>query len=147
MRGGNNRLPDKVKAFQGTQQKCRTNPDAPKVEPTKVPAPPKSLTKEQREVWLELAPQVEALGTYSPSYYTAYRLMVQSVAEALHPDPRDPATARVRLAQVAAGHLQRFGLDPASSGRVATLKRDEGEENSDETPLYGIRGVVGGGGG
>jgi hypothetical protein len=93
------------------------------------------MTADEREVWAELAVQVEALGVYAPSDFTAFRLMVQVVTEARHPDPRDPATARVRLAQVAAGLLQRFGLDPASRGRVPSSRSEEAP--ADPTPLIG----------
>jgi hypothetical protein len=144
VRGGHNRRPDEVKAREGTKRKDRTNPAAPKVDPASVPPPPKDLTAQQRAVWLELAAQVEELGIYAPSNLTAFRLLVQVVAEALHPDPDDPATARVRLAQVAAGLLQRFGLDPASRGRVSVTK--PAEEDRAEDFLFGdpLRVVPGG---
>ena len=89
------------------------------------------------------AEQVDDLGVYTKSNLTAFRLMVEVVTEARHPDPRDPATARVRLAQVAAGLLQRFGLDPGSRGRVSVVKAAAGDAAEDQ--LFGPLKVVGGG--
>ena len=143
MRGGQNRLPDEVKAKRGTKQKCRTNAAAPKTSTCTVPPAPRSMTREQRVVWAELAEQVDDLGVYTKSNLTAFRLMVEVVTEARHPDPRDPATARVRLAQVAAGLLQRFGLDPGSRGRVSVVKAPEGDRA--EAQLFGPLKVVTGG--
>jgi len=89
------------------------------------------------------AEQVDDLGVYTKSNLTAFRLMVEVVTEARHPDPRDPATARVRLAQVAAGLLHCFGLDPGSRGRVSVVKAAAGDAAEDQ--LFGPLKVVGGG--
>ncbi len=121
MKGGHNRVPDSVKALRGTKRRDRSNPTAPEVEIEQVPPAPRGMTREQKAVWGELAHQVNGLGVYARSNFTAFRLMVESVTEARHPDPRDPATARVKLLQVAAGMLQRFGLDPSSRSRVSVV--------------------------
>lgn len=86
-------------------------PEAP--EPHVVPAPPeKGLTTYERETWLELAPQVTAREIYDPSLYTAFRLLVVSVAEALSLGEDAPETARARAIQSAQAAMGRWGLSP-----------------------------------
>ena len=64
--------------------RLRVAPEVPEVvaaTPTDVPPPPdKGLTTVEREVWLELAPQVSARKVYDPTLFTSFRLLVQSVA-------------------------------------------------------------------
>lgn len=119
MRGGHNRIPKSVKAARGTLKKAReTSPNAPDLPPGKVPAPPDDLGARERRVWRELAEQVELLGVYTASDYTAFKLLVRltSIADE---GPGDLApSAYARIAQTAVGMLGRFGLDPASRGRV-----------------------------
>lgn len=140
MKGGQNRKPRSVKEAQNTLQKCRDNPAAPKVEPGKVPPPPKGLSALQKAVWAELAGQVEYLGVFAPSHVTAFRLMVEVVAQTRKFDTRDPPSAVVRLQQVASSLLQRFGLDPVSQERVSVAPKPK--EGSAESFLFGGRPKV-----
>ena len=145
-RGGNNRKPRALKKRQGTLQPCRDNPRAPKVEPGKVPPPQKGMTAIQKAVWRELATQAETLGAYAPSHFTAFRLMVEAVAETRRPDPRDPPTVRSRNRQIASALLQRFGLDPVSQERVSVPVKPDDDTHQflfGEQPLK----VIDGGGG
>jgi hypothetical protein len=100
---------------------------------------------DERKIWAELKREVELLGTYSESDFTTFRLCVKCVTEALHPDPRDPATARVRVAQIAAGLLARFGLDPASRGRVSGRPPEKAQDDTEKLLFGGPLKVVNGG--
>lgn len=143
MRGGSNRLPRAVKAARGTLRKHRENANAPQLDPSEVPRPPRRLNAIERSIWRELKPQIDRLGVYDPSCFTALRLLVQTLAlvESDDSEKKMPATARVRLAQVAAGMMTRFGLDPSSRDRVSTRHREEDDE---EERMFGLRAVPGG---
>lgn len=119
MRGGHNRIPSSLKKARGTLRKNRERATGPEIDAATVPPPPRGLSRLQRAIWAELATQVEALGTYAPPFLTAFRLLVEAVAEARDFDPRDPPTARVRARQVASSLLAGFGLVPAARDRVA----------------------------
>lgn len=149
MKGGGNRVPKSLKKLRGTMEKHRERPDAPTPEPGKVPPPPKDLTALQKGVWSELAAQVEALGVFAPSHLTSFRLMVEAVSYTRNPDPRDPATAKVRMLQAASSLLQRFGLDPASQDRVGRFDGGQKTEDDDDLPVIGagLRALPGGAGG
>jgi hypothetical protein len=88
-------------------------------------------------MWRELAAQVEMLGVYSPAFYSSFALMVSTLTEAKYPDPREPATARVKLLTTASSLLQRFGLDPASVGRVSALKAEKAS-GDEAVPVLGL---------
>ncbi len=118
-RGGHNRKPREQKALSGTLRKGREAAFAPQVDPCKVPEPPRSLKPAERVLWRELAAEVEALGVYSSSDRTTFRLLVKTVAMAEDvSDAYMPPTARVRLVQAANSLLSAFGLSPASRGKV-----------------------------
>jgi phage terminase small subunit len=135
MKGGHNKLPDAIKEIRGTAQKIRLNPKAPKLRRARVPSPPAGLSRAERAMWRELTPQVEALGIYTVAHYTAFRLLVRMVAEAMNPDLADHA--RVRVQQAASALLQRFGLDPASIGRVTAVETEADDDA--EGFLFGER--------
>lgn len=136
-RGGHNRKPDAVKELEGTSRKDRRNPNAPSVQPSKVPAPPKSMSKAERELWTELAGQVETLGTYAASDYSAFRLLVRTLALAEQTDQFMPPTARVRVLQAASSLLCGFGLTPASRSKVPTANKNSAPD-ADEVELFGV---------
>jgi phage terminase small subunit len=137
MKGGQNRKSRAEKEARGTLQECREVPDPVHADPSAVPAPPKGLTKLEREVWAELAVQVETLGTFSASDLTAFRLMVETVAETRSFDKRDPATARVRTRQVASTLLQGFGLVPVARERIPSSKKSEDPKKKAASFLFG----------
>jgi len=124
MRGGHNRKPTALKAMAGTLDARRVNTGEPVLDRAVVPPPPKSLGPGERAIWVELAAQVDATGCYTFSDYTSFRLAVKSVAMADSDLSDMPATAAVRLMQVASSFLQRFGLDPASRARVMSAGKD-----------------------
>jgi hypothetical protein len=138
MRGGHNRLPRAVKAKRGTLKKAReTAPQAPDLPPGNVPPPPADLAAAEVAVWRELATQVEALGCYTSSDYSAFKLMVRMYA-LTDAGPGDAApSAYAKIAQTAVGLLARFGLDPASRGRVP---RPDAEKPSadEESAMFGV---------
>ncbi len=99
-------------------------PDPTAPETTDVPPPPKSLTTIEREVWIELAPQVSARKIYDATMYTAFRLLVMQVADAFNLTEDAPDTARARAFQSAQAAMGRWGLTPkdrkhASKAEVA----------------------------
>ena len=133
-RGGGNRLPDSLKAARGTLRPCRTNPRAPKAEAGVPPRPPRHLPDAERAVWRELARQVgpEGVGTYSPAFFSAFRLTVRTLALVDAAGPDTPPTALSRLVQAASGMLGRLGLDPASVGRVSRPPKTKAWSPMDE---------------
>lgn len=136
-RGGHNRLPKSVKAARGTLKKAReTSPNAPDLPPGCVPDPPAELDAREAQVWRELKAQVELLGVYTGSDYTAFKLLVRLTALA-DSGPGDLApSAYARIAQTAVGMLGRFGLDPASRGRVPRPEAEQKSEN-EEAAMFG----------
>lgn len=153
---GHNRLPSKVKKLRGTLDKRSVHARAPLVSPKSVPKPPRGLTAVEVRVWKELAPQVEHLGVYAKSDMTAFRLLVQVVAQTRAKEfVLEKGTARVRMLQVASSLLQSFGLSPASRDRVpGQAVLPSGDESAptqpeEETPLFGapLRAIAGGAGG
>ena len=52
---GRKPLPTKLKMLKGTAQKCRVNPNEPKLAPA-LPEPPDFLGETAREEWLRKAP-------------------------------------------------------------------------------------------
>lgn len=137
MRGGHNRLPRAIKAKRGTLKRSReASPAAPDLPPGRVPDPPDDLYPAERVLWRTLAEQVEAIGCYTASDYSAFRLLVRMVA-LVDAGPGEMApSAYARIAQTAVGMLGRFGLDPASRGRVP---RPEAEKSAadDEAAMFG----------
>jgi hypothetical protein len=79
-------------------------------------------------MWLELAPQVTARGLYDASMYTAFRMLVCSVAEAFAQaaDPDSSDTARARAIQSAQAGLGKWGLSPKD--RKHASKAETGDE-------------------
>lgn len=160
MKGGQNRVPAAVKKLRGTQRKDRMKRGSKLVSPKLVPPPPRGLSKVEQRVWRELAPQVEHLGVFARSDFTAFRLLVETVAEMRSPDfKKEKGTARVRMRQVASTLLQSFGLNPASRDRLNVqpparpLEPEDPEAPAappEDTPLFGLRVVpkaAGAGGG
>ena len=119
------RLPKSVKQLRGTARKCRERPGAAEVDPCAVPPPPRGLPPAEREVWLELAPQVEHLRCYDQSGFTAYRLLVRLVTAALYGPENEPPSARSRNLQAANAALAAWGLRPADRERVSSVPRRE----------------------
>jgi len=119
------RLPKSVKQLRGTARKCRERPGAAEVDPCAVPPPPRGLPPAEREVWLELAPQVEYLRCYDASGVTAYRLLVRLVTAALYGPENEPPSARSRNLQAANAALSAWGLRPADRERVSSAPRGE----------------------
>jgi hypothetical protein len=76
------------------------------------------LSPAQRAAWLELAALVDAAGTFAAPDLGAFKLLVLAWALAWGIGPETPPSAAARYLSVAAGLLQRFGLDPGSRGRV-----------------------------
>lgn len=138
MRGGHNRLPKSLKAQRGTLKKSReASPDAPDLPVGQVPAPPDDLGAREKRVWEELAAQVEALGVYTVSDYTAFKLLVRLTALADEGPGELAPSAYARIAQTAVGMLGRFGLDPASRGRVPRPAAEEEAENEEQAMFGG----------
>ena len=137
MRGGHNRIPKGVKEKRGTLKKAReASPNAPDLPTGKVPDPPKGLDAGEQLVWRELAVQVEALGCYTASDYSAFKLLVRMYA-LTDAGPGDAApSAYAKIAQTAVGLLARFGLDPASRGRVPRPEAEKAEA-TDEQKMFG----------
>jgi phage terminase small subunit len=131
MRGGNNRKPDAVKELEGTSRKDRRMEGAPQLPSVLVPPPPKGMKQKERAAWLELAPQIDALGVYAVSDRTALRLLCKCLAMVDDAETAESPTALVRMAQVAAGLLQRFGLDPASRSKVAATPPKKADDIGD----------------
>lgn len=113
------RLPDEVKRRRGTLQKCRANPRAPTARPSRVGPPPRGVSPTYRATHLRLAKQVEALGCFAESDRSAFDLLVTMLTLVAEAPADTPPTATVRLLQAAAAQLGRFGLDPASRGKVS----------------------------
>lgn len=119
MKGGHNRLPGAVKKLRGTTDARTMRKKRALVPPKLVPPPPRGLSRVEQRVWRELAPQVEHLGVFGVSDFTAFRQLVETVAETRTPEfKKEKGTARVRMRQVASTLLQNFGLTPASRDRV-----------------------------
>ena len=137
-RGGHNRLPAAVKEARGTLRRSRENPDAPEVEAGHPPRPPRHLPEAERRVWRELARQVgpDGVGTYSPAFFSAFRLTVKTLALVDAAGLDTPPTALARLVQAASGMLGRLGLDPASVGKVATAPKKKEWSHLDEFTHY-----------
>jgi hypothetical protein len=123
-----------VKALRGTLRAHREPVNPVRPDPCAVPAPPADLTREQLRAWSELAPQVgpDGLRTYTASSFTAFRLLVKVIAMADNIPPDMPASAAVRLLQVASSLLGRFGLDPISAERVESAPRDDADDPAAE---------------
>ena len=117
-RGGSNAVPLRVHEMRGTLRRDRHSQESG-LPACRVPRPPPGLSDAAQETWRQLAREVQALRTYTSATRTAFELLVMVVTEARTAGPNMPATARVRLLQVAAGMLASFGLTAATSGRVA----------------------------
>ena len=131
-RGGHNALPAALHVARGSYRRDRHSGQAG-LPADRVPRPPKGLSEAERAVWAELARQVNVLGTYSAATFTSFRLMVKVVAMVDTAAADMPATALVRLTQVASGLLGRFGLDPATAAKVPRLPQasDDDDELSE----------------
>lgn len=141
MKGGQNRLPRVVKERRGTLEKSREHPQAPRPKAAKVPAPPKGTPRAQKRIWVELAEQVNAIGSYSRSDFSAFKLLVAAIFLVEVGGKDLPAHALVTAMRGASSQLQRFGLDPASRSRVAGAAppaADEAEE------FFGLVAIPGG---
>jgi len=129
---GRPRLPARVKELRGTLHPEREPKNPARPAGSRVPAPPRGLSAGMRQVWLELAREVDDLGVFTASDYTSFRLMVRSVFEADHIADDVPHSARVRYLAAASAALQRFGLDPASRSRVESQRPATRTENPDD---------------
>jgi hypothetical protein len=97
-----------------------------------VPPPPNGLSSGQREAWLELAPQIEAAGTYNAARFTAFRLAVRALA-LVYESGTDVTPATLRgLIETASKMISRFGIDPVGVAQAdaapAAPKADELDE-------------------
>lgn len=146
-RGGQNRLPRKVKELRGTLKRHREVASAPVAAPSVVPPPPKKMKASEKAIWAELAQQVQSMGCYSDSNYSGFKLLVRTVWMAEEADDYMPPTARVRLVQAANSALCAFGLTPASRSKVQMPEKVT--EDDVEKDLFGggLRVVKGGAGG
>ncbi len=132
------RIPDAVKRQRGTLQKCRVRqPKA--IESVPVPAPPASMKGAERKKWLELKAAVDSLGVYTDAYLEAFRRTVNACFMA----DEAPPGMRKGWSQEARAWMGRMGLDPASRDAITPLKPQKTADEN-ETPIFGIRGVVGG---
>ncbi len=138
---GRPRLPARVKELRGTLHPEREPKNPARSAGSRVPAPPRGMSEGMRRVWLELAQQVDALGVYTASDFTSFRLMVRSVCEADNIPDDAPHSARVRYIAAASAALQKFGLDPASRSRVESMKPAEGAADPDDEFAQGLRVV------
>jgi hypothetical protein len=135
------RLPDRVKELRGTLRESRKNERAPRLPAAKIPAPPRELTVKERRVWLRLAKEVPP-GVYTAADYTAFLLLVRSVATAENPPVAMKDSARIHWARMAAAMLARFGLDPASREKVSVAGKDADlTDGEDELTAPGLRVV------
>lgn len=112
--------------------RLRVAPRVPEVpeerQPTDVPPPPDTgLTTVEREVWLELAPQVSARKVYDPTLYTSFRLLVTSVAFARSLTEDAPDTAVARALQSAMASMGRWGLSPKDRKHASKSEAGDGE--------------------
>jgi hypothetical protein len=85
-------------------------------------------------VWRELARQVgpDGVGTYSPAFFSAFRLTVKTLALVDAAGPDMPPTALARLVQASSSMLGRLGLDPASVGKVSPAPKKKEPSALDE---------------
>lgn len=112
--------------------------------PGKVPEPPDDLDVGEQKLWRTLALQVEALGVYTSSDYTAFRLLVRMTALADAGPGEMAPSAYARIAQTAVGMLARFGLDPASRGRVPRPEAEKEAESEEAEMFGGLTSIPGG---
>jgi hypothetical protein len=77
-------------------------------------------------VWDELAQQVATLKVYDGTMYTAFRLLVVQVAEALNLPDDAPDTARARAYQSAQMALRSWGPTPVSRSKAMKADATEG---------------------
>lgn len=132
-----NRLPDTIKATQGTLRKCRTVPAVAAEALTTIPPPPRHLPTAASGEWKRLAPVVESLGTVSAADLRAFELLCSTLATAAdaeakvrdegmtmptsgggirsHPAIRVMETARGQAARL----LEQFGLTPKARNYVS----------------------------
>jgi hypothetical protein len=136
------RIPASVKKARGTFKAARDAKRPPEPPASTIPAPPKSCSPTERRAWHELAAQVEASHVYSVSDYTSFRVLVRSVALLDDMPPDAAPTAAARMVQSVSTMLARFGLDPASRGKVERLV----EKAPDELAEFGpeLRAIPGG---
>lgn len=111
--------------------RLRVAPAVPEVAaplaPTDVPPPPEGMSTEERETWLELAPQVSARGVYDPTLYTAFRMLVRAVSYALNLPADAPDTAEARAVQAAQAAMGRWGLSPKDRKHASKSDAGDGE--------------------
>lgn len=118
---------------EGTFRPDRHGRDkAPARKPTRPPRPPEGLPDVERDAWLELAGQVARARTYDATRYSAFRLMVKSLA-LVNAAPLDLKPTSMRgLIESASKMLARFGLDPVGVLQAdVPAAPDEGNEVAD----------------
>lgn len=115
--------------------------EIPRLPPSSAPRPPKGLALAEREAWLELAAQVEALGTYDPSRFSAFRLTVKALALVYAAPPKLKATSMRGLISNASAMVARFGLDPVAIKAVDVNRPEAEPEEPDPTAEFGNGGA------
>lgn len=113
------RLPPKIAATRGTERRASRVKPGVGASPASagVPKPPRDVKGVERRVWLELAAQVELVGSYNPAALTAFRMAVKTIAALEVVDPaKTKPTAYAQLQRAANGWLSKFGLTPADRG-------------------------------
>ncbi|BDG04992.1 hypothetical protein [Anaeromyxobacter oryzae] len=136
------RVPSRVKKLRGTYRADRSSRNEPTPAASRVPPPPTGESAAFKRNWRELARQVDALSVFTETDYTAFRLLVRAVTLIDDLPPLAPPSAVARLVQNASGMLSRFGLDPASRGRVESVKPATGAlDPDDEFAEPGLRVV------
>jgi hypothetical protein len=104
--------PGREKARAAKEAQRLPAPSSPSA-PSAVPPPPKSLQPFERVVWLELAPQIEQLGSYRPWMATSLRNLCGAIGRVREPD--FPQTSLATLTAVIAKMMREWGLTPTEA--------------------------------
>lgn len=115
------------------------------LEPCPVPSPPDDLTDAERRWWELLAPAVDEVGMFTAPDVHVFRLLVEKRAllqaaktgefvEAAQDGGTKPVgvAGLVALTKSTHGLMVRFGLDPASRGKVLAVRAEESDEKRDD---------------
>ena len=131
-RGGHNRKPDHLKVLTGTMRKDRSNPNAPEIELV-IPDPSKSLPKEAKEEYKELAKILNDMRVLSEGdqgeleSLAIARAQIKYLSKKLFTKPDINEFRKVQIAlndaiRTSASLSVRFGLSPADRSRVSVIQ-------------------------
>jgi len=132
--GGANKLPTVIKEMRGTNQKCRSNSNEPRLEAVDLPPASTDLSPAEQEIWNRLRERINGMQVAAKCDVEFFRLTVRAVARAdrTATDPNASVNQQIQADKAAADMLREWGLSPVSRSRVSQLS---GKKTETTDPL------------